>query len=477
MNVPPEARLRHIVSLVVGSTTIRLAAEDVTEIVRRPGLVRVPFAPPTLGGLSKFRGAATPVYSLAKLLGLAGADRTDWVIMLSGTPTLGLAVDRVVSASDRGDISSGTMEVVADDCRRVLVLNELLATPGATIRDRVAASAYGPRPVGPAPVQVALLSLLSFAVDGQNYGIPLGEVLAVAELPGDLPGAPARGISFGSARFRGDEIEFISLRALLGLGMTGAGGADRCVILDLGARKVGLVVGAARTIVHVATSNIGRVPHLLNRESDLARIDAVARLPGGDVVSLLTVRSLFADEARRDDFGVADDHGGAEAPAPSAAVSRFVIFRLGTERYGFPIESTGKIVARPAKIASLPGAPPGIAGVASLDGRAVPVLDQRRRFGAPAPDMAANERIILADAGGVPVGLLVDGIDGIASVESDKIAPAPELPGTLLRLFDRVITPTREGGMVLVVNPDALLSGAERDRLAALADASGGGSP
>ena len=51
-----------------------------------------------------------------------------------------------------------------------------------------------------------------------------------------------------------------------------------------------------------------------------------------------------------------------------------------------------------------------------------------------------------------------------------ELTPAPELSADGVRVFDRVVRLERDGRMILLVDPRALLDRAERDLLVVIAD-------
>jgi purine-binding chemotaxis protein CheW len=62
-------------------------------------------------------------------------------------------------------------------------------------------------------------------------------------------------------------------------------------------------------------------------------------------------------------------------------------------------------------------------------------------------------------------GLLVDSISGIVSVSEDDISPAPQLAGEQASMVDAVLNLEATQRMVLLLNPDELLTRTERGLL------------
>ncbi len=449
----------------VAGTAVALAAADVTEIVRRPRMIRVPHGPSRLAGLANLRGVATPIFDLAGLLGRSGEGA--WAVVLNRAPAIALLVDRVESVSGGDAVAQGFLTVGEGGDLRPMALDALL--DGQSAGRQALSVAHDPlvRHTGPARGDAATVGLLAFTLAGQNYALPLTDIIEVAPLPARV--RRGRGAALGRMTIRDRKIDLVSLRALLGLGDAAIAGGERVVVVDVRGSQVGLVVEGARVILRAPEASIGVPPAMLNRDDDDARIQSVMRMEDGrGVVSVLTVASLFDGEAS----GSRTEASLPQGRAAAEEVSRFIIFRIGHEEYGYPVEDVAEIVRSPKALTRVPGAPDHIAGAVNLRGAVVPILDQRRRFGADAAD-GSDGRILVVDFGGTRAGLLVDGVSHIRQVGSGQIGAAPELPGGGLRLFDRVITPLRDEDMILVVDPAMLLNPGERAQLAAAGGASG----
>jgi chemotaxis signal transduction protein len=69
----------------------------------------------------------------------------------------------------------------------------------------------------------------------------------------------------------------------------------------------------------------------------------------------------------------------AMAAVPNGHTEMLLIVRLGGRRFAIPLAAIGRILPM-AALTPLPGAPRGIAGVLSLQGTALPVVDPRPRL-------------------------------------------------------------------------------------------------
>ena len=359
------------------------------------------------------------------------------------------------------------MAVAHGSERRTIALDDLLAGQAAALRARSTAQFPDMPEIAAVRHEGATIGLLSFILAGQRYAMPLSDIVEVAPLPPRVK--VGRDGALGRTTIRGRRVELTSLAGLVGVSNTAVAGDERVIVIERDGKRIGLVADGARTILRAPETSVGAPPALLNREGDAARIHSVVRMPDGrGVVSVLTVESLFGGGGEYAEVTAAHEAGPA-----AGDTNRFVIFRVGNEDYGYPIEAIAEIVRPPEAMTRVPGAPDYVAGAVNLRGNVVPILDQRRRFGAVLEDIDRDGRILVVDIGGVRTGLLVDGVADIREVGSGQIGAAPELSGSSRRLFDRVITTRREEHMILIVDPDTLLSRAELDQLAGISGAAG----
>lgn len=123
-----------------------------------------------------------------------------------------------------------------------------------------------------------------------------------------------------------------------------------------------------------------------------------------------------------------------------------VVFELGGERYGLDIGTVYEII-RHQPITAVPNAPSFVEGVINLRGRIIPVVDLRGRFGLSAAAPTKASRIVVCEAAGHRVGLVIDAVTEVLMVPSDAIEPTPEVAGGteagylngIVKLGDRLI--------------------------------------
>ncbi|MGG5890197.1 chemotaxis protein CheW [Falsiroseomonas sp. HC035] len=465
----------HRLTVRAGGVRLALAASGVAEVIRPRRMTRVPNGPPGLLGVIPLRGSVLPVLSLHQLLGRAGPVEAAAarIVVLRHDPPLGLAVDAVESfeAVD-GPAPSGpgrlTLEPAdgAEDLDLAAILQARFA-PAV----RGAAGRAEPRPqvrAGPAAAAQPDQAFLAFTLAGQDFALPLDSVAEVLTLPASIAALPqTEQLLLGVFTLREAVLPALSLRLLLGLPDRPPTGRDQIVVTQVAGQRMALVVDRISTILRVAPDRVGPAPSLFNTGGGEARIGQVLRQADGrGVVAILSPAGLLADNRVAAQLAAVDqqkdDSMATAASTPAAARERVLVIRLGGESYGLPIGAVDEVVRRPGMLPRLPKAPDYVQGLLNLRGRVIPVIDQRRRFGV-AGDSEGGERILVLTLGRLQAGFTVDAVTEILEVAPADILLAPDLAGTGAGLFDRAIE--REGRVILLIDPAALLNQAEADLL------------
>jgi len=275
-------------------------------------------------------------------------------------------------------------------------------------------------------------------------------------------------VLIGVFELRDEVLPVVSLRALLGLAERAVQADDRIVVVHIGDHRLALLVDRISVILRASRDAVGPAPTLFNRAGGEARIDSVLRLPDGrGLVSILVPERVIADDrVSRLLAETGDQKDTAMASTTSAAArERFLVIRLGDETYGLPIAAVDEVVRLPETLTRLPKAPAYIQGVMNLRGKVIPVIDQRQRFSVSGEATGEARRVVVVTLDGLQAGFAVDAVSRILEVEAEDLMPAPELSNDGDRLFDRAAKVEREGDVILLIDPRALLARAEADLL------------
>jgi purine-binding chemotaxis protein CheW len=110
--------------------------------------------------------------------------------------------------------------------------------------------------------------------------------------------------------------------------------------------------------------------------------------------------------------------------------NQYMTFKLGNELFAIDVEQVREVLEVSA-ITRVPMAPDYVRGVANVRGKAIPVVDLRRRFGLPITLETLNTRIIVMELqlDGEPtvIGGVADSVHEVIELDSSSIAPPPTI--------------------------------------------------
>ena len=157
-------------------------------------------------------------------------------------------------------------------------------------------------------------------------------------------------------------------------------------------------------------------------------------------------------------FGEKGDSNGNE----------FLAFTLGKEEYGIDILKVQEIRGYEA-VTRIANSPDFIKGVVNLRGIIVPIVDMRIKFQLGEPTYDQFTVVIILNIAGRVVGMVVDSVSDVITLNPDQIKPAPEM-GTTFDSDYLIGLGTLDERMLILVDIDKLMSSADMglmDKLAA----------
>src|SRR5581483_7665868 len=114
-----------------------------------------------------------------------------------------------------------------------------------------------------------------------------------------------------------------------------------------------------------------------------------------------------------------------------------------------PIQQIQEIIryTAPRSIAS---ADPSVRGVLSLRGRLIPVYDLAARLSATT-EITVDSQIIIIDTGSETVGVIVDGVDEVLTIDDSQVEDAPGADSTVIEAIAKV-----DDRLVVLLNPTSV---------------------
>ena len=105
-------------------------------------------------------------------------------------------------------------------------------------------------------------------------------------------------------------------------------------------------------------------------------------------------------------------------------------FRLGQEEYGLNILNVQEIRGYDS-VTKIANSPAFLKGVINMRGVIVPIIDMRIRFNLPEATYNELTVVIILNIGTRVIGMVVDGVSDVTSLQADQISPAPEFGSVL----------------------------------------------
>lgn len=108
---------------------------------------------------------------------------------------------------------------------------------------------------------------------------------------------------------------------------------------------------------------------------------------------------------------------------------QLVTFQLGNETYGVDIMLVNSIV-RAEGIRSIPNSPQFVEGIYNLRGEIIPVINLHNRFNISEVVLTEDDDehvqgMMIIQIAGEKLGLIIDNVSRVVSIESDQIQPPP----------------------------------------------------
>ncbi len=478
-----------------GDTLYGLAADAVAEIVPMPGVARIPQGPREILGLAQLRGAVLPMVSLNRLLKPDSTDRSARAIILQKQPLTGLAVDRVEGiVSITHDVLKSAAAIATPEMReqltgafqtgdkrqtvRILDLDALLdrhLRPAARERSHTRSATAHNRAMQTPKTQFRQ-RFVTFHIAQQEFALPIEAVREIISMPSVLATMPkSEALVLGVINYREQLLPIMSARGLLGL-PTSAATTDRekIVVATVGETFVGLLVDRTGIVLHADPSLVEPVPTLLAaRIGGEAGVAALYREQDGRrLVSILNPQRLFRadvlDRLIRTTTAESDpvNSSSKSATASVAADNQFLIFTLADDEYALPITCVDEVATVPDQMSRLPKSPRFLEGVINLRGAVLPVIDQRRRFELPLNAGGDRRRLIVIKTDRFKAGIIVDSVLEVRRAALDAIEETPALAGDATDLVKGVLSVAGSRRMILILDPQELLSRSEQKRLA-----------
>ncbi|WIO73211.1 chemotaxis protein CheW [Porticoccaceae bacterium LTM1] len=140
--------------------------------------------------------------------------------------------------------------------------------------------------------------------------------------------------------------------------------------------------------------------------------------------------------------------------------NQYLTFFLSNEEYGVDILKVQGIQSWD-KVTPIPNTPDYVLGVINLRGIIVPILDLRIRFNLPTADIQRTTVVVIVKVAkgdsSRTVGLVVDAVSDVYSIEASDVCEAPDFGGTVNADYVSGLVTIKEN-MIILLDVDRLVN-------------------
>lgn len=148
---------------------------------------------------------------------------------------------------------------------------------------------------------------------------------------------------------------------------------------------------------------------------------------------------------------------------------KYMTFHSGEEAYGIELKYINEIIGI-QPITKIPEVDKYIKGLINLRGKIIPVIDVRLRFGQEPLEYTDRTCIIIIQVKNVVVGLIIEKIEGVVSIDDGNIEPPPTLSAGNSRNHFVYGIGKVEDMVILLLNPESIIKDEEIELFEELAE-------
>lgn len=136
---------------------------------------------------------------------------------------------------------------------------------------------------------------------------------------------------------------------------------------------------------------------------------------------------------------------------------QYLVFVIRSQEFGIQAMRVQEITAM-MDVAEVPNAPAHIQGILNLRGRLVSVINFRKRFGFEPKEVDEDTRVIIMEHAGFPVGIIVDSVEEVIKVPTQKVQQLP--PSATSSLAEGYMTGVgmMDSRLIILLDADRVLN-------------------
>lgn len=292
---------------------------------------------------------------------------------------------------------------------------------------------------------------LFFSVEAIRCGIPLDDALAMIRMVGITPHPVTKKGEIGTIDLHGEILPVYSLRYLFGFKERRPLLSDNLIIIQIGLEKAALWVdktyiiqkGEMETEPRFTSEHLQTmIPGLRILRSDFVIIfdlidffESAVYSPTrlADIIKpdKNSIRQVYHDNEMRDYPGIEKEleERARELAFPQEITEKpplieVIRFNLTYQEYAVDMKYIREVI-QTSEITPVPGTPEFIAGICSVRGEIISLVDLRILLSIQEKGLTDLNRVIVLTDKTTTFGILADQITGIGTIKSDEIQPCP----------------------------------------------------
>ncbi len=161
---------------------------------------------------------------------------------------------------------------------------------------------------------------------------------------------------------------------------------------------------------------------------------------------------------------MATNQGNSNKDSKSEDILQIVTFILAGEKYGVDI-MVADGVETINKITPIPNSLDFVEGVLNLRGEVLPIINLKKRFNLVGGNDELELYLTMFIEGEVKIGVLIDSLDKVESIERSQIQPPPPVISGIGREYISGVANDHDNNLIIILNIDKLLSYEELEAL------------
>jgi len=439
-------------SFYIGSMEVAINVKSIHEVVNFPEkIIQMPLAPTFLLGVFNLRGLIIPIINLKSLLKFddtaitpsqkiaivdhEGAkvglvfDSTSEIIRVNNQ----ILSDFSYSSESSHKVISGAIKLDSG-CRILQIINpfalvsienipRIIEQQNKKIKNDTRSSYQHEN----------RKKCISFSVNDLKMGFEISGIHEIIKIPEIQQSAIKSDICIGIVNLRGQTIPVIDLAIMLGTTPNASQKNEdkRIIILKIEKELFGLMVNAVESINTYTTENIMPIP-LLNKARSNMFLGCISLEEFGDII-LLNYNGVLTNseiiEITQGHSKIYSSNSSEETKNARKNIVRqaYISFKLD-HLFGVSIKDIREIINYSDEIISAPGMPSFVKGLLNLRGKLITIIDTRSLYNmGAAKDINEKSKILIFESKDERFGLIVDSVESIITIDSDKKMKLPSL--------------------------------------------------